>query len=53
MSKLVKFKSINLHPEYHNKLKVLAVKHYRSLTSQLEYLIDSELRRENKDESSN
>ena len=51
MSKLIKFKSLNLHPEYHKKLKVLAVKHYRSFTGQIEYLIDSELRRENKDES--
>ena len=53
MSKLVRFKSLNLHPDYHNKLKMLAVKNYRSLTGQLEYLIDSEIRKENKDESSN
>ena len=41
MSKFVKFKSINLHPDYHKKLKRLAGDSYRSIVGQLEYMIDA------------
>ena len=42
MSSFVKFKSINIHPDYHKKLKRLSTSSYRSLVGQLEYMIDKE-----------
>ena len=42
MSKLVKLKSINVHPEYHEKLLRLANDNYRSISNQLKFLIDRE-----------
>ena len=41
MATIVKFKSINIHPDYHKKLKRLANDSYRSMTGQIEYMIDS------------
>ena len=40
MSSFVKFKSINIHPDYHKKLKRLSTSSYRSLVGQLEYMIE-------------
>ena len=42
MSKLVRFKSINMHPDYHKKLKRLSNDNYRSIVGQLEYMIDKD-----------
>ena len=42
MSSFVKFKSINIHPDYHKKLKRLANSNYRSIVGQIEYMIDKE-----------
>ena len=38
----VKFKSLNMHPDYHKKLKRLADSNYRSLVGQLQCMIDKE-----------
>ena len=38
---IVKFKSINIHPDTHKKLKRLSDDNYRSIVGQLEYMIDA------------
>ena len=42
MARLVKLKSVNIHPDYHKKLIRLSDDCYRGLCKQLEYLIDKE-----------
>ena len=39
---------VNIHPDYHKKLKQMAKKNYRSIVGQLHYIIDKEIKDGNK-----